>query len=1208
MENLEHLEIKHLQHVCENNRQMLTSTAADKREQLATTLASATISSAVLRAKLKPKEEGEFVSCYDDRELIDDLNSVYEDLCKLPPGMWRRFYLGTLGIALHRHFEKTHWQDKPSLAKSATALQLAIQPSAELQEVAGETSRDLVPGIPLENTRTLYICALGDVKQKLYKVTRETHYLDEAIQLLEDRWADTTDRGPDAVTSGLVLIECYTTKWSRYGHVNLTHKGMLVLDEILRLELSPSCRVQAVIHRCGFRLQQAFAGEIDDTTLSQTIEVAESIRPQIKNVRSEPGHMDHLTHLYMQRSIRSSSSDGRYKDIESAFQVARDAVKIADEMTVGRDITENDILIARARARSSLGLYYRYHNSGHTAFLQEAARLGAESTALSGKLGIHDPNHIIYGHRLAHLRCILFLRQIGDVSGLTESINWIRKMLLSLDLSRFGKEDLKCNLCCCLCTRYDSDPLRYANDSKELIEIVPKIRDNHNRDDLMMLAQMLGMVYRRNNNKQLLELIIACASPKRFLPPEDGCDNSQEPASEIPTARLPPRWLTGLGPQIVSKALLHRSALEHGDKWSDDAAAALGYLQQYIHVKSAPPEGLIQATMLLFRPVLIYSGKIDLSFLASATKEAVRLLPRVVSRALTREDVKLKLRMYTGIGSMAAASALAAGHSAEDALEFVESSRGLLATYLMDARADMLLPGDSQHQSEGERVLRARLTHKVSELEAARAGDWNLATTTPCMSTAYKLDSEIEQTLKQLHARAAPQPRSHLLQPPGIGNGAVVIVNASFRCDAIIIYQQKIWSLPLPILREEIVEIASSVLKRIRTGDTGELGKSPFHPNIFSSTVFLGWLWVAAVEPILRSLGFTSTPSSTKDWPRVWWVPTGILSQFPFHAAGFYNLGSTSSALDRVVSSYSSSVKSLLFTSQNVQNVRGGQAPQTKPDPMVVVPMENTKGLRSLPFAGEEARTIETVLGQSVKFHKLSQPSKKDVLRELGSCNIFHFAGHGKSSAEDPDRGCLCLDDWQSNPLTVRDLLSLELHRRPPWLAYLSACSTGVNHKKELRDEAIHLVAACQLAGFQHVVGSFWEVADSQSQKVAKLFYTSLKGSGIGEGNDVAFALHTAVRELRREAESSENGATAPLGRTSEGSEDDVAELDEAGGGSEADVERLLQDLRDASSCCPADEDWDGVRNVSYVIPESVQRGNRSIDPMIWAPYFHVGL
>jgi len=64
----------------------------------------------------------------------------------------------------------------------------------------------------------------------------------------------------------------------------------------------------------------------------------------------------------------------------------------------------------------------------------------------------------------------------------------------------------------------------------------------------------------------------------------------------------------------------------------------------------------------------------------------------------------------------------------------------------------------------------------------------------------------------------------------------------------------------------------------------------------------------------------------------------------------------------------------------------------------------------------------------------------------------------------------LLLADWQTNPLTVNDMVAMKFHQNPPLLAYLSVSSTGDNKELKLLDEGIYLMGACQLAGFQHII------------------------------------------------------------------------------------------------------------------------------------------
>jgi len=114
----------------------------------------------------------------------------------------------------------------------------------------------------------------------------------------------------------------------------------------------------------------------------------------------------------------------------------------------------------------------------------------------------------------------------------------------------------------------------------------------------------------------------------------------------------------------------------------------------------------------------------------------------------------------------------------------------------------------------------------------------------------------------------------------------------------------------------------------------------------------------------------------------------------------------------------------------------------------------------------------------------------------------------------EPSQSCLLLKDWESNPLTVGDLRDHRLQENPPFLGYLSACSTGANEADQLVDEGIHLVSALQLAGFRHVIGTLWEVSDEHCVDVARVVYEMIRNEGMTD-MAVCRGLHRAIRALR---------------------------------------------------------------------------------------------
>lgn len=63
-------------------------------------------------------------------------------------------------------------------------------------------------------------------------------------------------------------------------------------------------------------------------------------------------------------------------------------------------------------------------------------------------------------------------------------------------------------------------------------------------------------------------------------------------------------------------------------------------------------------------------------------------------------------------------------------------------------------------------------------------------------------------------------------------------------------------------------------------------------------------------------------------------------------------------------------------------------------------------------------------------------------------------------------------------------------------------------------DEGLHLIAACQLAGFQHTIGTLWMVNDEVCVEVAELVYEWMLQHRMSD-QSVAEGLHHAVRSLR---------------------------------------------------------------------------------------------
>jgi hypothetical protein len=208
------------------------------------------------------------------------------------------------------------------------------------------------------------------------------------------------------------------------------------------------------------------------------------------------------------------------------------------------------------------------------------------------------------------------------------------------------------------------------------------------------------------------------------------------------------------------------------------------------------------------------------------------------------------------------------------------------------------------------------------------------------------------------------------------------------------------------------------------------------------------------------------------------------------------------------MSSYSSSIKAMIHG-------RRQRVPSSAPAHALLVALKDTPGIfSSLPFAVKEVEELHR-LCKSMGIEPI-QPGrrKQDILPYLPSCKIFHFAGHGNTNQTDPSKSQLLLEDGQDDPFTVATLIDMNLQSSPPFLAYLSACGTGRVEDGRFIDESLHLISACQIAGFRHVIGTLWEVNDQICVDMARFTYEGIKTMDVTD-KSVCWGLHNASRKAR---------------------------------------------------------------------------------------------
>ncbi|WP_327709576.1 CHAT domain-containing protein [Streptomyces sp. NBC_00464] len=491
---------------------------------------------------------------------------------------------------------------------------------------------------------------------------------------------------------------------------------------------------------------------------------------------------------------------------------------------------------------------------------------------------------------------------------------------------------------------------------------------------------------------------------------------------------------------------------------------------------------------------------------------AVGLLPGMAPRSLARVDQEARLSGSDGVASDAAALAIEAGRN-EHALALLEQGRGVLLAQGLENRADV---------------------SRLRDLDPARAAEFEQIrdglSTPPPLSPAqddHEASASAEarhvmaQRWKQLLAEVRELPGLEgFLNPPSVPEliaaaacGPVVVVNVStYRCDALVVTADAgIDVVPLPDLTlGATMERAAEFIDGMETA-YGANGVDNAVAMMHTLSGTLGWLWDTVAAPVLDHLGLDAEPGDGDPWPRLWWCPTGWMSFLPLHAAGRGRPDSGTWVIDRVISSYTPTLRALVRARSGLATGTRAGTPTgapAQPSPLVVA-LADTPGAPSLPGVAREAE----LLAELFPARRLLAGPDATVEAVGGALEAHpwvHFSCHGISELLNPSQSGLALYDGR---LTVSDVAT----RRPrnPELAMLSACSASQGGIK-MSDEAIQLTASFQLAGYPHVIGTLWPIADKLATHLTEEFYTALaEDVARGRPIDPAAALHHPVRALR---------------------------------------------------------------------------------------------
>jgi tetratricopeptide (TPR) repeat protein len=289
---------------------------------------------------------------------------------------------------------------------------------------------------------------------------------------------------------------------------------------------------------------------------------------------------------------------------------------------------------------------------------------------------------------------------------------------------------------------------------------------------------------------------------------------------------------------------------------------------------------------------------------------AIQVLPLVAWHGLDQATREQHLQEQAGLASDAAAAAIAAGHP-ERAAELLEGGRSVLWTQALQLRQDLA-------------ELRKRAPLLAASLEEARTvldtptaglnrhheyGDSGEALSTDQRVLAQRRrsarnwDIAIDQ-VRQLEGfeyfmRTVP---FSVLRTTA-ADGPVVIVNISRHGSSALIVSARsagsagrgVQVIDLPNAQIGTVTAQANILLHAwQRAALPHIDWQARENDRHGVFNVLTWCWEAITEPVLKALGHTRTPGGKlEEWPRVWWCPTGPASVLPLHAAGRHPRTST---------------------------------------------------------------------------------------------------------------------------------------------------------------------------------------------------------------------------------------------------------------------------------------------------------------------------
>ncbi|KAF8268576.1 CHAT domain-containing protein [Lactarius quietus] len=255
-------------------------------------------------------------------------------------------------------------------------------------------------------------------------------------------------------------------------------------------------------------------------------------------------------------------------------------------------------------------------------------------------------------------------------------------------------------------------------------------------------------------------------------------------------------------------------------------------------------------------------------------------------------------------------------------------------------------------------------------------------------------------------------------------------------------------------------------------------------------------------EPVITKLRELRVPEQS----RIWWCPTSVFCSLPLHAMGPISSCDTRDQYfsDLYIPSYTPSLSALIESRK--------ESPRALESPSLLLVAQPED---SLPGVKGEIKVIRKLEAQATVIGLISSDATPtSVVERLRGSRLAHFACHGVLETGKPFEASFKLHG--GSRLTLLNIVRSRLPDAE--FAFLSCCHAAEITEESVANEVLHLTAAMQYCGFRSVVGTMWEMADTDGRDLARSFYKSLfsgQGKGVPYYERSAGALRDATQGLR---------------------------------------------------------------------------------------------